>query len=179
MLSRDDCVLKTSGNFKITSLVARFSSANHLISPLGIAPLLENLIIITVLWEGVYAAQQYTIYTTLSIFSPIDPGHFTAHFSQLTSAPSMFCFPGLLLSLWGSAGSWPRQPRPDLRQTGGRGPRYCWLWQWWDGITRLNNVRIMGPETETLNGITANHTTVKLLGFLHFQSPSPTRPPTL
>ena len=27
----------------------------------------------------------------------------------------------------------------------------------------------MGPETETLNGITANHTTVKLLGFLHFQ----------
>ena len=34
----------------------------------------------------------------------------------------------------------------------------------------------MGPETETLNGITANHTTVKLLGFLHFQSPTLAHP---
>ena len=64
-------------------------------------------------------------FTQLSLhISPIDPGHFTPHYSQLTSAPSMFCFPGLLLSLWAcSAGSWPRQPRPDLRlETGGRAP---------------------------------------------------------
>ena len=52
MLSRNDCVLKTSGNFKITSLVARYSLCcpaqpitSSLISPLGIVPLLESLII--------------------------------------------------------------------------------------------------------------------------------------
>ena len=52
MLSRNDCVLKTSGNFKITSLVARYSLSStrqpitsSLISPLGIVPLLPSLII--------------------------------------------------------------------------------------------------------------------------------------
>ena len=76
MLSRDDCVLKTSGNFKITSLVARYSlgrpsSANHLISPLGIAPLLQNLIIITSPMRRCCTMK----YSYTHIFS-IDPGHF-------------------------------------------------------------------------------------------------------
>lgn len=69
-----------------------------------------------------------------------------------------------------AAGSSPRQARPDVqsdRGSGGQGP--AWRGQWYDGITRLNNVRIMGLKPRLSMGSLGITQTVKLLGFLHFQ----------
>ena len=107
-------------------------------------------------------------YSCTHIFSQLTRVTFCSLFTRVRPLTCVL-LPRTVAVIMREVGSWPRQPRPEITQTGGRGPAP--RGQWWDGITRLNNAlcRIMGPETETLNGITANHTTVKLLGFLHFQ----------
>ena len=120
MLSRNDCVLKTSGNFKITSLVARYSLSStrqpitsSLISPLGIVPLLPSLIITPRSYEAC-TQQSFTQYTNIfayflhsSLFAPCIL--FTV---DLTWGRVPVCSPGLLLSLCDVTPE--PEPRPEL-----------------------------------------------------------------
>ena len=201
MLSRNDCVLKTSGNFKITSLVARYSLScpvqpitSSLISPLGIVPLLESLIITARSYEAhkYYSNTQYT--NIISIFSPLtrhflplDIIHSWAVMSSLPLTSYAWCAPSdccCHYAMWHrSRGRELAPPTPAWsldRGPGGQG--LATRGQWYDGITRLNNVRIMGLKPRLSMGSLGITQTVKLLGFLHFQMLAPSlrpAPPSL
>lgn len=122
MLSRNDCVLKTSGNFKITSLVARYSLScpvqpitSSLISPLGIVPLLESLIITARSYEA-YSNTQHTNILAYFLHWPVTFCPlilFTVEGRCLPVCPwhRMLCSPGLLLSLCDVT----PEPRPGAR----------------------------------------------------------------
>ena len=195
MLSRNDCVLKTSGNFKITSLVARYSLSStrqpitsSLISPLGIVPLLPSLIITPRSYEAC-TQQSFTQYTNIfayflhsSLFAPCIL--FTV---DLTWGRVPVCSPGLLLSLCDvTPEPEPRpelapHPRPDLTQTGagGQGPARG-QWCDGDGITRLNNVRIMGLKPRLSMGSLGSHNcqTTGISAFSNPRSLARPRPPS-
>ena len=198
MLSRNDCVLKTSGNFKITSLVARYSLSStrqpitsSLISPLGIVPLLPSLIITPRSYEAC-TQQSCTVYTitriSLHIFSIL---HFLppAYCSQLTwheavcpcAPPDCCCHYAMWHRSRSRGRSWPRHPRPDLTQTGagGQGPARG-QWCDGDGITRLNNVRIMGLKPRLSMGSLGSHNcqTTGISAFSNPRSLAGPRPPS-
>ena len=116
------------------------------------------------------------VVTFCSVLSGTDEGG-----APLTSV----CSPGLLLSLCeghrsqGRSRSWLRQARPDLPQTGagGQGPARG---QWWDGITRLNNVRIMGLKPRLSMGSLGSHNcqTTGISAFSNPRSLAGPRPPS-
>ena len=154
MLSRNDCVLKTSGNFKITSLVPHYSFSippQPIISeaPLGIVPLLAHNHG-SLLWGRPYTMDDY-----FSIFYPFILHFFLCSLFTLAGDPRVLST-GLLLSLCDVTPEpepGAELPTPAWSETGagGRGPRED------NGITRLNNVRIMVLKPRLSMGSLGSH----------------------